>query len=104
MFMWLSMGEPDEARFEQIAWIKIVGLPIRHWSEPNFEKIIAKNGKILAPVDDFKHKVNLSCVKLGILTSRRTNINEEASIEIGGKFITIGIVEFENSFEFDDEK
>ncbi|CAH1439809.1 unnamed protein product [Lactuca virosa] len=50
MFRCRSIGEPTNTRFERIAWIKIAGLPIRNWSEPNLEKITAKYGKKYCPI------------------------------------------------------
>ncbi|CAH1417735.1 unnamed protein product [Lactuca virosa] len=40
MFKWLRLGkELDNIQFERVAWIRIVGLPIKYWSEHIFLKL-----------------------------------------------------------------
>lgn len=104
MFNQLSMGDLLNEIIKRTKWIKIVRLPLKFWCESNLEKIINRYGKIIAPFDDYKHMVDISYVKLGILTNRKTNINEEGPIGIGGKFVMVGIVETEQSFSFNDDK
>lgn len=89
------MCQLREARVGKDCW-----LPINFLCESNSKKIILKFGKIIFPFDDIQNCVDLSCIKLGISISHRKNINAEIPVEIGGKFVMICIVEFENTFSF----
>ncbi|CAH1450805.1 unnamed protein product [Lactuca virosa] len=64
MFNWLSEGNSSCVNFERLAWVKIVGLPLKFLCESNSKKIILKFGKIIFPFDDIKNCVDLSCIKL----------------------------------------
>lgn len=81
-----------------------MGLPIKHWCEANLGIIIARYGQIVIPFDDYMHRDDISCIQIGILTSHKKNINDEVTIETGGKLVTVGIVEFEKTFSFDEEE
>ncbi|KAI3765343.1 hypothetical protein L2E82_15374 [Cichorium intybus] len=43
-FKWVKLGEYD-LRFECVAWLKIIGLPIPLWDEENFSKIVSNFGQ-----------------------------------------------------------
>ncbi|CAH1446424.1 unnamed protein product [Lactuca virosa] len=101
---WVKPGESIEQNFERVAWVRIVGLPLILWGYTNFEAICQKFGKIIAPFDDVYHRVDLSCVKIGIITTRRTRINEEAVVATDDHIIKVGVVEFDEDwfpFQFD---
>ncbi|CAI9286938.1 unnamed protein product [Lactuca saligna] len=98
---WLSWADKIETHAEGVAWIKIVGPPLFLWGQPNFEKITKTLGKIIALFDDIPNRLDLSHVKIGILTTRRAIINEEIHISQEGKVFKLGIVEFnKNWFPF----
>lgn len=109
MFRWLRMGEEiNDIQFERVAWIRIVGLPIKYWCEHNFSEIIRSFGRIIATFNDIKDRVDMSCVKIGILTRWKKKLNEEVKVVLKGITDTVGIVEYEDSpwfpFMFDKEK
>lgn len=73
-----------QSHFEFIAWIIIVGLPIKILSDSNFNKIISNFGRIIISVDGIKNHVDLSFVKVGILTSVKKKLNKELSVLLKG--------------------
>ncbi|KAL4564841.1 hypothetical protein LXL04_028913 [Taraxacum kok-saghyz] len=63
--------------------------------------------KTIAPFDKINHRVDLSCIKIGVLTDRRTRINDEALVSINGEVLKIGIIKFDEDsypFRFDETK
>ncbi|CAI9294135.1 unnamed protein product [Lactuca saligna] len=61
-------------------------------------------GKTITPYEDLSNRVDLSCPKIGILTSRKTRVNEELQVAIDGRVLKIGIIEFDEDwfpFRFD---
>ncbi|CAH1452310.1 unnamed protein product [Lactuca virosa] len=105
---WVEPVEsPEFFFFERIAWVRLVGLPLKLWGSMSFEAICKKFGKIIAPFDDVYHRVDLSCVKVGILTTRRTRINEEVEVATDDQITKVGVVEFDEDwfpFQFDSSK
>ncbi|KAL4566368.1 hypothetical protein LXL04_030483 [Taraxacum kok-saghyz] len=104
---WVSWGDQTLQKFDRVAWIRIVGLPLHMWGTVNFEAITKELGKIIAPFDTLPARVALSCAKIGILTERKTRINEEVRVVFGGKSMNIGITEFDEDwwpFRFDPSK
>ncbi|CAH1418414.1 unnamed protein product [Lactuca virosa] len=93
-FRWLSRGDQFELRFERIAWLKIVGLPVRYWDNKNLSRIVKHRGKIITPMEDMFIRTDLSMIKIGIITSYRRWINEEVNAVANGKTIRIGVFEF----------
>nr|KAJ0217709.1 hypothetical protein LSAT_V11C300129490 [Lactuca sativa] len=93
--------------FERVASIRIVGLPIRLWCEENFSAIVRRFGKIIIPFDHIEDRLDLSVVKVGILTGAKKKINEEIRVEAEGKIFFLGLVEYEDEpwfpFRFDNE-
>ncbi|CAH1445011.1 unnamed protein product [Lactuca virosa] len=70
----------------------------------NFEKITKDYGNIIAPFDNLTHRVDLSCVKIGILTTRRKRINKEILVAVEEEILKMGIIEFDEdwyAFKFD---
>ncbi|CAH1442146.1 unnamed protein product [Lactuca virosa] len=82
------MGESSNTIFERIAWIIIVGLPIIMWSDSNFNKIVSNFGRIIVLFDGIKNRVDLSFVKVSILTSLKKKLNEELSILLNGSSLS----------------
>ncbi|CAH1452202.1 unnamed protein product [Lactuca virosa] len=88
----------DSMKYDRVAWIRIVGLPLRYWGEKNFLAITAPFGETIAPYDDLPNRVDMSCVKIGILTEIRKSINDEIMISIDGELTKIGIIEFDEDY------
>lgn len=64
-------------------------------------------GIVIAPFDDIFNRVDISCIKVGILTTIRRRINEEITILADGRCIKIGIIEFDEEwfpFKFDPQE
>lgn len=93
-FKWLKDGERDGLRFERMAWLKIVGLPLRLWDEENFSRIVGNFGRVVNPFDAIYNRKDLSTGKVGIITSRRNWINEELTVMVDGEMFKIGVVEY----------
>ncbi|KAI3521228.1 hypothetical protein L1887_10689 [Cichorium endivia] len=93
-FKWLKYGDEEDIRFERMAWLKIVGLPLRLWDEDNFSKIVGNFGRVVNPFDGIYDRRDLSMGKVGVVTSRRVWINEELLVEAGGKTFKVGVVEY----------
>ncbi|CAI9273476.1 unnamed protein product [Lactuca saligna] len=74
---------------------RIIGLPLHLWGQSNFEIITSAYGKTIAPFKDIPHRVDLSHVKIGILTKRKIRINEEVTATFEGKEYRLGIIEFD---------
>ncbi|CAI9275320.1 unnamed protein product [Lactuca saligna] len=108
IFKWLKWGDTEVTKFERVAWVRIVGLPLKLWNESNFKAILAKYGKIVAPCDKIQDRMDLSVAKLSILTSEKRKLNEIVNAEVDGKPFTVGVVEYEDEpwfpFKFDDEE
>nr|KAJ0195626.1 hypothetical protein LSAT_V11C700343790 [Lactuca sativa] len=101
---WVNWSDKTDMQVERVAWIRIIGLPLYLWGERNFASIIEGFGKTIAPYEDLSNRVDLSCPKIGILTSRKTRINEELQVVIDGRVFKIGIIEFDEDwfpFRFD---
>ncbi|CAI9299123.1 unnamed protein product [Lactuca saligna] len=70
----------------------------------NFRSITDGFGRTIAPFEDIPHRVDISHVKIGLLTSRRTRINDEIQASFEGKIYKLGIIEFDEDwfpFKFD---
>ncbi|KAI3518074.1 hypothetical protein L1887_06449 [Cichorium endivia] len=114
-FKRLKYGDEEDNRFERMAWLKIIGLPLRLWDEDNFSKIAGNFGRVVNPFDGICNRRDLSMGKVGVVTSRRTWINEELQVDAGGKLFKVGVIEytddwspfrecpFDNTVESDDE-
>ncbi|KAL4585399.1 hypothetical protein LXL04_010019 [Taraxacum kok-saghyz] len=96
----LDWGTDIDTRLERISWIRIVGLPPQLWGDKNFEAITRNFGRMIAPFDDIHHRVDLSCVKIGILTHRKNRINDEIYVAIDAEVIKIGVIEFDENYWF----
>ncbi|KAL4567770.1 hypothetical protein LXL04_023363 [Taraxacum kok-saghyz] len=96
----VEWGVEMNLEFERIAWIRIVELPLQLWGEKNFEEITRGFGRTIAPFNEIHHRIDLSCVKIGIMTSRKSRINEEVQVVIEKKLINMGIIEFDEDYWF----
>ncbi|CAI9262049.1 unnamed protein product [Lactuca saligna] len=103
-FNCLTRDESHIVGFKRMAWIKVVGLPIKHWCEANFRIIIARYGQIMIPFDDYMHRDDISCIRGLVSSGVKKNINDEVTVQTRGELLTIGIVEFEKTFSFDEEE
>ncbi|CAH1412378.1 unnamed protein product [Lactuca virosa] len=107
-FKWMKMGSTVVTKFERITWIRILGLLLRLWNNSNFSDVVGKFGKIAVPIDHITSRVDLSVVKLAILTDKLTKLNEEIQVEADGRSFHVGIVEYEDEpwfpFKFDNEE
>ncbi|KAL4563715.1 hypothetical protein LXL04_027760 [Taraxacum kok-saghyz] len=107
-FNWLKFGEPIDTKFESVAWVKILGLPLKLWNENNCKAIIKEFGKLLIPFGEIRNRTDLSCITLGITTDSVKRINEAVLVETEGRQIKIGVVEFEKDgwfpFRFEIEE
>ncbi|KAL4589625.1 hypothetical protein LXL04_002533 [Taraxacum kok-saghyz] len=101
---WVDDGEHVNIGSDRVAWIRIVGLPLNLWGQKNFAAITNGFGKTIAPFDEIQRRVDLSCAKIGILTERKSRINDEVYVEVEGRLTKIGIIEFDEEwfpFKFD---
>ncbi|CAH1416400.1 unnamed protein product [Lactuca virosa] len=101
---WVRWGDKVETHEERVAWVRIMGLPLHLWGQRNFRIITEGFGKTIAPYEDIPHRVDLSHVKIGLLTTRRTRINDEIHAAFEGKVYKLGIIEFDEDwfpFRFD---
>lgn len=107
IFKWLKWGDTEVTKFERVASVRIVGLPLKLCNESNFKVILAKFGKIAVPFDKIQDRMDLSVVKIGILTGEKTKLNKIVNVEVDGKAFTVGVVEYEDNpwfpFKFDVE-
>ncbi|CAI9269380.1 unnamed protein product [Lactuca saligna] len=104
---WVRWGDKVETHGDRVAWIRILGLPLRLWGQRNFQTITGGFGKIIAPFEDIPHRVDLSHIKIGLLTTRRNRINDEIRVAFEGKVYKLGIIEFDEDwfpFRFDDDE
>ncbi|KAL4574069.1 hypothetical protein LXL04_020891 [Taraxacum kok-saghyz] len=85
-------------RFERIAWLKIVGVPIMGWDESNFNSIAASFGKVLENRNSFWNSMDISHGKVCVLTAARKRINEEINVLIKGESMKVGILEVEDDW------
>ncbi|CAH1418163.1 unnamed protein product [Lactuca virosa] len=100
----VNWSDKTDMQVERVAWIRIIGLPLYLWGDRNFASITEWLGKTIAPYEDLSNRVDLSCPKIGILTSRKTRINDELQVSIDGRVLKIGITEFDEDwfpFRFD---
>lgn len=103
-FKWLKWGEETDTHLERVSWIRITSLPLQLWGERNFTTITEGFRRTVAPYEDLPYRVDLSCPKIGILTTRRAKINDEILATIGGKVLKLGVIEFDEDwfpFKFD---
>ncbi|KAI3790507.1 hypothetical protein L2E82_03598 [Cichorium intybus] len=59
IFKWLKWGDTVEEKFERVASVRIVGLPLQLWNEENYIAILAKFGKLVVPFDNIQERMDL---------------------------------------------
>ncbi|CAH1453333.1 unnamed protein product [Lactuca virosa] len=108
IFKWLKRGDTVATKFERVTSVRIVGLPIQLWNDANFRAILARFGKLVVSFDNIKERLDLSVVKIGILTGEKKKHNEIVQVEIEGRPFEVGVVEYEDEpwfpFVFANEK
>ncbi|MFS8001694.1 hypothetical protein Hanom_Chr13g01193331 [Helianthus anomalus] len=82
--VWECKGEP--IKFERLAWIKVVGIPIMFWSKEIGEKIGEAVGKVI-----YQDKMNLNSgilneARLGVLVNTGKEIKEVKIIFRGHEY------------------
>ncbi|KAI3498653.1 hypothetical protein L1887_34430 [Cichorium endivia] len=94
-FSWVKSGDIYQSvqNYERTAWLNITGLPLELWDEENFSRIAGSFGKVINPFDYIHGRSDWSKGKVGIITCRRTWINEEIIVEAAGKMYRVGVVE-----------
>lgn len=100
---WVEWGDRMQLSFDKVAWIRIVGLPLQLWGRITLLQSQIEYGFTIAPYEDITHCLDLSCVKIGILTKRRTRINYKIFIAFE-ELIKLSITEFDEDcfpFKFD---
>ncbi|KAL4587743.1 hypothetical protein LXL04_000617 [Taraxacum kok-saghyz] len=98
---WFSSLETSNkalVRFERVAWVKVVGLPIQAWDDSNFAAVVENMGKVLVPPSSFWNSENISAGKLCILTACRRKINEELVADLDGEIHKVGIMEVDDDW------
>ena len=95
---WVVPGNSRDFCDERIAWVNIIGLPMRLWSDGNVTSIVKNFGRIIVPADEMGAKVDESILKVGILTKLKKWINAEIAVNDGGKHFNVGLVEFEKNW------
>ncbi|KAI3518329.1 hypothetical protein L1887_06934 [Cichorium endivia] len=93
-FRSLIRADQQEIQYVRTAWLKILGLPLKLWDETNFSKIAERFGKVINPFNEISSRSDFSMGKVGVLTSKRTWINEDIKVLAGGTEYTVGIVEY----------
>ncbi|KAI3497060.1 hypothetical protein L1887_39441 [Cichorium endivia] len=59
---------------------------------------MSRYGSIIAPFDDLYHRIDMSAVKIGVLTTSRMRINEDVTCNFEGKNLKVGVVEFDEDW------
>ncbi|CAH1442453.1 unnamed protein product [Lactuca virosa] len=93
-FRWMVKSDQQELRYERIAWLKIIGLPLKLWDEENFNLIASRFGRVINPFDGIGNRRDYSMGKVGVLTSEKKWINEEITITADDVKHQIGVVEY----------
>lgn len=81
--------------FDRIAWIKIVGVPVKLWNEENFSRIASEFGKVAAPVEILPSIQDLTMGNVCILTGSKRRINDEVLVESNRNILKVGVIESE---------
>lgn len=76
--------------FDGLAWLRIVGLPIKLFDEENFSRIVSEFGKVVVPAEILPSMQDLSLDSICILTGHKKHINEEVLVEINKRILKVG--------------
>ncbi|KAI3497734.1 hypothetical protein L1887_33238 [Cichorium endivia] len=97
-FQRIVLGGSGDFCDDRIAWLNIVGLPMRLWSDGNISSVIHPYGKIVVPPEDIELHSNNSWIRIGILTKYRRWINDDVAVSVGGMHFNVGLVEFDRNW------
>ncbi|KAL4584515.1 hypothetical protein LXL04_009118 [Taraxacum kok-saghyz] len=97
-FNWVDFMGKKLWRFERIAWLKIVGIPLLAWGESNFNLVASNFGKVLVSICPFWNSSDVSFGKVCILTPSRKRLNEEVCISLNGESFKIGVMEIDDDW------
>ncbi|KAL4580367.1 hypothetical protein LXL04_016558 [Taraxacum kok-saghyz] len=95
---WVVPGDSRDFCDDRIAWINIIGLPMRLWSDENIHSITKSLGRMIVPSDEMGANTDESILQMGILTKSRNWINTEMAVTVGGLHFNIGVVEFDRNW------
>ncbi|KAI3522755.1 hypothetical protein L1887_00805 [Cichorium endivia] len=97
-FSEFSRANHAQCHFDRVAWLKILGLPIKLWDRRNFDRIAGKFGSILVPFDASTDARDLSHGRICVLTDARRRIDEEVLIEFDGHLLNVYVVEYKDGW------
>ncbi|KAI3522532.1 hypothetical protein L1887_00391 [Cichorium endivia] len=95
---WFSEFSGDGSlldRFDRLAWVKVVGLPLRLWDRENFSRIAGRFGRVIIPSETTLEAKDVSFGRFCILTDRRNRIEEEIPVVFEGNVMKIGVTEYD---------
>ncbi|KAJ0844803.1 putative RNA recognition motif domain, nucleotide-binding alpha-beta plait domain superfamily [Helianthus annuus] len=95
--VWEWKGE--QIKFERLAWIKIVGIPVMLWSRETGEKIGETVGKVVYQDKMNVNSGSLNEVRLGVIVDSGKEIKEEVDIVFRGQKYTVWISELSGMWE-----
>ncbi|KAL4581815.1 hypothetical protein LXL04_006346 [Taraxacum kok-saghyz] len=95
---WVVPGNSKDFCDERIAWVNIIGLPMRFWSDENIHSIIRNFGNIIVHSDEMGSKVDDSIIQMGILTKSQRWLNAEVAVTVEGNHFNVGVVEFDKNW------
>nr|KAJ0218796.1 hypothetical protein LSAT_V11C300138180 [Lactuca sativa] len=97
--MWFKdfkAGTDVSGVFDRLAWLRIVGLPVKLWDEEKFSRIASEFGKVVVPAEILPSMKDLSLSSICILTDHKKRINEEVLVELNKSILKVGV--FESDF------
>ncbi|CAI9299412.1 unnamed protein product [Lactuca saligna] len=97
-FKWIDTGDRLEIKNDRIAWIKFVGLPPHLWDEGNSGAITLKLGVISNSMELSMDRVDVSHMKMCILTTTLGIINEEVTVVVDNRVFEVGVYEVDNGW------
>ncbi|KAJ0546756.1 hypothetical protein HanIR_Chr08g0364461 [Helianthus annuus] len=80
-------------KFERLAWVKLVGIPIMLWSKEIGEKIGKSFGKVVYQERMNVNSGNLNETRLGIIVNTGKEIKEEVKVNFRGQDHTVWVSE-----------
>nr|GEV98145.1 putative RNA-directed DNA polymerase, eukaryota, reverse transcriptase zinc-binding domain protein [Tanacetum cinerariifolium] len=103
-FSTLTKWDPNFETNDRVMWIDIEGIPLRAWSQPNFEKIARKWGELIHL--DNSNVPNKSSMRVYVKTKIQHIIVESFKVVLEGKIIIIRAKEVTGwapDFDFGDD-
>ncbi|KAL4565512.1 hypothetical protein LXL04_029610 [Taraxacum kok-saghyz] len=93
---WVKKGGSWNPGSERIAWVKVIGLPMKFWDDDCLRSITNSFGKIIIPADEIGGGADSSIIKVGIQTNKKNWINAEVVVHEDSDCFNIGLVEFDH--------